>query len=173
MSPEENKQLAQQFIDEVMNSGSFAAIAELCVEGSAFAGGIEGQVRAMRTAFPDLHISIDEIFTEGNKTAVRVTTRGTNTGPLVGLPAFGRLETPAPPTGKSVTWTGIYVFKNSDRKIFSLALEIDQIGLLQQLGWTFTPSRRDLVGMRRKVALPTSLLIRALNSFFQVWSVPY
>jgi predicted ester cyclase len=139
MSPEDNKVLVQRFIDEVMNSGKIAAIAEFCVAGSAFAGGIEGQVWAMRTAFPDLHVSIDEIFAEGNKIAVRVTTRGTNTGPLVGLPAFGRLETPVPPTGKSVTGSGIYVFRASDGKIISLAAEIDQIGLLQQLGWTFTP----------------------------------
>jgi len=84
MSPEDNKVLVQRFIDEVMNSGRFAAIAELCVAGSQFAGGIEGQIRAMRTTFPDLHMSIDEVFAEGNKIAVRVTTRGTNTGPLVG-----------------------------------------------------------------------------------------
>src|SRR6266568_4050847 len=82
---------------------------------------------------------IDEVFGEGNKIAVRVTARGTNTGPLVGLPAFGRLETPVPPTGKSVTGTGIYLFTLSDGKISSLAAEIDQIGLLQQLGWTFAP----------------------------------
>ena len=53
MSPEDNKVLVQRFIDEVMNSGRFAAIAELCVAGSRFAGGIEGQIRAMRTSFPD------------------------------------------------------------------------------------------------------------------------
>jgi len=139
MSPEDNKVLVQRFIDEVMNSGRFAAIAELCVTGSLFARRIEGLMRAMRTTFPDLHMSIDEVFGEGNKIAVRVTARGTNTGPLVGLPAFGRLETPVPPTGKSVTGTGIYLFTLSDGKISSLAAEIDQIGLLQQLGWTFAP----------------------------------
>jgi predicted ester cyclase len=84
-------------------------------------------------------MSIDEVFAEGNKIAVRVTTRGTNTGPLVGLPAFGRLETPVPPTGKSVIASGIYLFTVSGGKISSLAAEIDQIGLLQQLGWTFAP----------------------------------
>jgi predicted ester cyclase len=139
MSPEDNKALVQRFIDEVMNSGRFALIGELCVAGSPFAGGIEGQIRAMRTTFPDLRMSIDEIFAEGNKVAACVTVRGTNTGPLVGLPAFGRLATPIPPTGKSVTAGGTYVFTASDGRISSLASEIDQIGLLQQLGWTFSP----------------------------------
>ena len=139
MSLEDNKVMVQRFIDEVMNSGRFAAIAELCVAGSRFEGGIEGQMRGMRTTFPDLHMSIEEVFAEGNKVAVRVTTRGTNTGPMVGLPAFGRLETPVPPTSKSVTGSGIYLFTVSDGKISSLAAEIDQMGLLQQLGSTFTP----------------------------------
>ncbi len=32
MSLEDNKVMVQRFIDEVMNSGRFAAIAELCVQ---------------------------------------------------------------------------------------------------------------------------------------------
>ena len=141
MSLEDNKVLVHRFIDEVMNAGNTAAIADFCVAGSMFEGGIDGQVKAMKTAFPDNHLTIDEILAEGNKVAIRVTVHGTNIGPLVGLPAFGRLETPVPPTGKSVTATGIYIFTVSDGKIVSFAVELDQIGLLRELGWTFTPPR--------------------------------
>jgi predicted ester cyclase len=139
MSLENNKVLVQRFIDEVMNAGNTTAIADFCVVGSMFAGGIEGQIKAMKMAFPDNHLTIDDILAEGNKIAVRVTIYGTNTGPLVGLPAFGRLETPVPPTGKSVTSSGMYIFTVSDGKIVSFAAELDQIGLLRQLGWTFAP----------------------------------
>ncbi len=139
MSLEDNKALVQRFIDEVFNAGNTAAIADFCVPGSMFAGGIEGQIKAMKTAFPDNHFTIDDILAEGNKVAIRVTTHGTNTGPLVGLPAFGRLETPVPPTGNSVTGSGMNIFTVSDGKIVSFAAELDQIGLLRQLGWTFTP----------------------------------
>jgi predicted ester cyclase len=104
-----------------------------------FAGGVEGQIKAMKAGFPDNHLTIDDILAEGNKVAVRVTTHGTNTGPLVGLPAFGRFETPVPPTGKPVTGSGMYLFTVSDGKIVSFAAEIDQIGLLRQLGWKFAP----------------------------------
>jgi hypothetical protein len=89
--------------------------------------------------FPDSHFTVDEILAEGNKVVARVTMHGTNTGPLVGLPAFGRLETPVPPTGQSVTHSGVYIFTVSDSKIMSYAVELDQVGLLRQLGWTFTP----------------------------------
>ena len=139
MSLEDNKALVQRFIDEVMNAGNTAAIADFCVPGSMFAGGIEGQIKAMKTAFPDLHFTIDDIVAEGSKVAIRVTTHATNTGPMVGLPAFGRFDTPVPPTGKSVMGSGIYIFTISDSKIVSFAVELDQIGLLRQLGWTFTP----------------------------------
>lgn len=81
---------------------------------------------------------------EGNKVAISVTTHGTNTGPLVGLPAFGRLETPVPPTGKSVTGSGMYIFTVSDGKIEKFAVELDQIGMLRQLAWTFTPPQSNI-----------------------------
>jgi predicted ester cyclase len=139
VSLEDNKVLVQRFIDEVMNAGNTTAIADFCVEGSMFAGGIEGQIKAMKSGIPDNHFTIDDILAEGNRVAVRFTAHGTNSGPLVGLPAFGRLETPVPPTGKSVTTSGMYIFTVSDGKIVSFALELDQIGLLRQLGWTFAP----------------------------------
>jgi predicted ester cyclase len=139
MTTERNKALVQRFIDEVMNAGNTSAIADFCVPGSMFAGGIEGQINALKMALPDNHWTVDYMLAEGNKVAVRVTTHGTNTGPMVGFPAFGRFETPIPPTGKSVTGSEIYIFAVSDDKILSFAREIDQIGVLRQLGWTFMP----------------------------------
>jgi predicted ester cyclase len=139
MSLEDNKALVQRFIDEVMNDGNIDAITDFCVAGSMFAGGIAGQVQAIKAAFPDSHLTVDELIAEGDKVAVRTTMHATNTGPLVGLPAFGQLKTPVPPTTNSVTVTGMNVFTISDGKIVSFATELDQIGLLRQLGWTFTP----------------------------------
>lgn len=139
MSLEENKVLVQRFIDQVMNEGNTAAIADFCLPGSMFAGGLEGQINAMKTTFPDLYTTVENMICEGDRVAVQVTTQGTNTGPLVGLPAFGRLETPVPPTGRTVIGSAIYVFKIADGKIISYAAELDQIGLLRQMGWTFTP----------------------------------
>ena len=139
MSIENSKALVQRFIDEVMNAGNTGAINELCVPGSMFAGGIEGQIKVMKTAFPDLTTSVDGMIAEGDKVTVQVTTHGTNTGPMLGFPAFGRLETPVPPTGRTASGTAMYVFTVSDGRIASLASEMDQIGLLRQLGWTFTP----------------------------------
>jgi predicted ester cyclase len=139
MSAQDNTTLVQRFIDEIMSAGHTASMAEFCVAGSRFAGGFAGQVIVIKTAFPDFQWTIDDRFADGDKVAVRMTARGTNTGPLVGLPAFGHFDQPLPPTSKVVLVTGIYIFTVSGGKIVSLAYEIDQVGLLQQLGWTLTP----------------------------------
>ena len=102
MTLEANKKLVHRFVDQVMTGGDIEAIAEFCVEGSMFAGGIEGQLRAIRSAFPDIRFAVDDILADGDKVVVCMTAHGTNTGPMVGLPAFGRLETPVSPTGKTV-----------------------------------------------------------------------
>lgn len=127
----------------MLNEGDTAAIDDFCLPGSLFAGGIEGQVRSMKTAFPDLHFTVVDMICEGDRVAVRVSSQGTNSGPLLGLPAFGRLEPPVPPTGKSIASSGTYVFKLASGKIISYAAELDQIGMLRQMGWTFTPPAGD------------------------------
>jgi predicted ester cyclase len=139
MKLERNKELIQRFIDQVMNEGDTAAIADFCIPDSMFAGGLAGQIKAMRTAFPDLHFTVEAMIAEDNQVVVRLTSQGTNSGPLVGLPAFGRLETPTPPTGKSVSSSGTYIFKVVDDRIISYAADMDQIGMLRQMGWRFTP----------------------------------
>lgn len=139
MTGEEYKDLIRRFIEEVVNGGNAAALGEYCVSGAMLARGLEGQVRSMKTAFPDLQLSVEEMVVEDDRVAVRVVARGTNSGPLVGLPAFGHLERPVPPTGRATMATGMYFFTLNGGKIVSVALELDQVGLLRQMGWTFVP----------------------------------
>jgi predicted ester cyclase len=139
MTIEENKNLVRRFIDEIYNQGNIERIADFCVPGSLFAGGHAGQIQVMRLAFPDMRFSIDAMLAEGEKVVARVTTRGTNSGPLAGLPAFGKLEQPVPPTGQQVMSTAIYIFTLRDGKVVSIDAEINQIGMLQQMGWSIMP----------------------------------
>jgi len=136
---DENKALVEKFINEVYNAGNTDAIQDLCVPGSMMAGGLVGQFMAMKSAFPDNHFTIETLIAEGDRVVAQMTVRGTNSGPMLGLPAFGKLDTPIPPTGKSVMTTDISIFKIADGRIASIATEFDQINLLRQLGWTFTP----------------------------------
>lgn len=139
MATKANKELVQRFIEQIVNQGRMERMSDFFLPGSILAGGLAGQLMVMRTAFPDNHLSIEEMVAEGDKVAVRATTRGTNSGPLAGLPAFGSFEQPMLPTGKPVMVTFIYIFTLKEGKITGFTSEFDQVGMLQQLGWVLTP----------------------------------
>jgi predicted ester cyclase len=136
---EENKVIVRRFVEEVYNKGNLDSIADYFIQGSFLAGGHAGQVKVMKTAFPDNHFTIEEMIAESDQVVARMTVRGTNSGPIAGLPAFGKLETPIPATGKQTMSTAIYIFTLRDGKIASITAELDQIGMLQQMGWKITP----------------------------------
>jgi steroid delta-isomerase-like uncharacterized protein len=48
------------------------------------------QITAFRAAFPDLHVSVDDLLTDGDRFASRTTVTGTHTGDLMGMPATGQ-----------------------------------------------------------------------------------
>ena len=78
----------------------------------------------LMNAFPDLHGTLDDVQAEGDRVVTRVMVRGTQTGPLLGLP----------PTGKSASWTVIDVHRIADGKLVEQWGPSDQVGLMQQLG---------------------------------------
>jgi steroid delta-isomerase-like uncharacterized protein len=51
---------------------------------------VKTQVRALRAAFPDLTITIEDLVAEGDLVAVRSTWRGTHQGSFRGVPPIGR-----------------------------------------------------------------------------------
>lgn len=50
-------------------------------------------VTLFRTALPDIHVTIEDLAGEGDRVFGRFTTRGTHTGPLMGIPATGEKVT--------------------------------------------------------------------------------
>ena len=52
--------------------------------------GVKAQTRALRAAFPDLTVTIEDLVAEGDLVAVRATWRGTHQGPFRGVPPIGR-----------------------------------------------------------------------------------
>jgi steroid delta-isomerase-like uncharacterized protein len=51
---------------------------------------VKVQVRALRAAFPDLSVTIEDLIAEGDLVAVRCTWRGTHQGSFRGVPPIGR-----------------------------------------------------------------------------------
>jgi steroid delta-isomerase-like uncharacterized protein len=81
-------------------------------------------ITTCRAAFHGLNVTVDDIMAEEDKVTARFTARGIHKGDFMGLP----------PTGKSITMTGIEIFRVKDGKIAELWGEANLMGLMQQLG---------------------------------------
>jgi steroid delta-isomerase-like uncharacterized protein len=75
-------------------------------------------------AFPDLRLTIQDITAEGDTVAARVAFHGTHRGEFQGLP----------PTGKQVAFSSMEFNRVVDGKVEEHWVEIDLLGLMQQLG---------------------------------------
>jgi steroid delta-isomerase-like uncharacterized protein len=134
-TPEQNKQLIYRLPTEALNQGSLAAVdavvAPDALDHSAppgFPAGREGwkqYIPAFRKAFPDLHYTIEQEIAEGDRVVLHVVGRGTMKGDFMGMPA----------SGKQATWTEIHIFRLKDGKAVEHWHTIDQMGMLQQLGF--------------------------------------
>ena len=141
MSTEENKAIARRVNDEIWSEGHLDVIDELFADDFvATIVGAPEQIRGpqgfrefvvtYRTAFPDLRITVDEQFAEGETVVTRWTATGTNEGDLMGIPA----------TGKQATTAGININRVSGGKLIEGWGLFDQLGLLQQLGAVPVPT---------------------------------
>ena len=133
MSIEENKAIVRRY-QEIYNSNDLDALAEVVSENlltpkilPGLSHGIEGAKaahRIMLMGFPDYQTTIDDLIAEGDKVVARITMTGTHSGEFMGMP----------PTGKHVSFTGIYIARIEDGKIVEHWGEEDGASLMQQLG---------------------------------------
>ena len=94
------------------------------------AAGLKQLMAAFYHAFPDAHMTDEEIIVEGDRVATRWTFRGTQQGEFFGIPA----------TGRRITVTGIAIDRVVGCRVAERWLEYDQLGMLQQLGVLPPPS---------------------------------
>lgn len=134
MSTEENKAVMRRFYEEVFNKKNIALLGEFVAPNAIdhavppeLPAGIEGSrqfISMYLTAFPDLHLTVEDQIAEGDKVVTRLSTSGTHQGPLMGVP----------PTGKQAMITVLDIDQIVGGKIVEHWLSMDTFGLLQQLG---------------------------------------
>ncbi len=78
----------------------------------------------LRTAFPDLHFTIEELVAEGDIVTGRLTMTGTHQGPFQGIP----------PTGRSFQEAQMHFVRFRDGKAIEHRAVRDDLGMMQQLG---------------------------------------
>jgi steroid delta-isomerase-like uncharacterized protein len=79
---------------------------------------------AFFAAFPDARGEIEEVVAEGDRVVVRWKTTATHLGEYAG----------APPTGRTVAWSGVNLYRLQGGKVVELWQTADVLGLLQQIG---------------------------------------
>lgn len=86
--------------------------------------GANAVLRWLRSAFGDLSYEIHDAFGEGDRVAVRLTTRGTHTGEFMGKA----------PTGKQFQIEAIHIYRIQDGKVAEHWAKRDDVALASQLG---------------------------------------
>lgn len=149
MSTEQNKTIVRRWIKDMFEKGNLALADELFTSDSIshdrsgpgpngeWPRGPEGAravVKAYRGAFPDIKYTIEDQIAEGDLVVTRWRASGTNTGPLMGLPA----------TGKPAAISGIETERLVNGKIAESWVNFDNISMLVQLGLAPAPGQGKL-----------------------------
>jgi steroid delta-isomerase-like uncharacterized protein len=134
MSTAANKALVSRGYDELVMSGNFDNIAVLFHEDyvdhtqppgwPTDRAGLQTLVEYFRSAFPDIHVTIEAIVAEDDLVMHRQTMRGTHLGEFFGIP----------PTGNRVEMSGMHQWRFADGRIIEHHANNDDLGMLRQLG---------------------------------------
>jgi steroid delta-isomerase-like uncharacterized protein len=136
VTPEEDVTAVRRLIDECVNTHRADLLdahvtADVRVHAATPGGAPDTEgVEELRTAFssfrsvfPDLHITVEDVVSDGDRVALRWTAQGTHAGELAGVPA----------TGRAVRWGGIDVYRFDRGRIAEWWRNDDQAGLLAQV----------------------------------------
>ena len=135
-----NKAVVRRHFEEVLNQGRLEVIDNIYTEGyvldapvrsdgsTAAQGrtlrrqGLKERVTLFRTAFPDIHFSLDAVVAENDQVAVQYRFRGTHQGQFLGLV----------PTGNQIDIGGMLIARLVDGQIDSAWSVFDSGQLMQQ-----------------------------------------
>lgn len=125
---EENKAVAQRWLDEFFSKGNLAIADEIFAStymrhdpDGPMTGldAIRRYVAAIRADFPDLHFTTDDMLADGDRVVVRWTATGTHA-----------------PTNRRITFTGVDILRLQEEKIVESWPCFDRLGIQRQLGAT-------------------------------------
>jgi hypothetical protein len=74
-------------------------------------------------AFPDLHLTVEDVIAEGDKIVTRNTVTGTHQGDFMGRP----------PSGKSVSYNEIFIFRFAGGRVAETWGVVDSLSVMRQL----------------------------------------
>jgi steroid delta-isomerase-like uncharacterized protein len=142
---EENKATVLRHWEEVVSKGNMDLIDQIFApdfvahEADQDIRGPEGVrqfILMLRKAFPDLHVTVEDMIAEGNKVVQRWSGHGSHQGELMGLP----------PSGKRISVSGITISRYEGGKVAEEWELYDMMGMMQQLGALSSSTEQEAVG---------------------------
>ena len=134
MSKETNKAVERSIVVEVINKGNMGVLDECLTHDFVYHGlggvevrGIPGYKQftsALRSTYPDIHVTIEDILAEGDLVATRTFCTFTFTGKAG----------PDNPHGQRVSMAGSILDRFRDGRIAETWEQYDRLDLYQQLG---------------------------------------
>lgn len=125
-----NERTVRRIYDECLNGGRIERLREVVSDDFVGPQGERGPdafgrtLAALRTGFPDIRFTVEDVVADGDRVAIRWTWRATHTGTFRGLA----------PSGKPVIDTGMAFYRLEGGKVVRAWLETDRLGVLQQIG---------------------------------------
>lgn len=125
--------LMTRFVDEIWNEGKLevadeifhpAATSPSAPDLPVGGAGVRVIASMMRTAFPDFHMTIEDVIVEYPFVVGRFSETGTQTGPFMGMPL----------SGKHVAFGEIGILRVANEQVVESWYDVDMLGLMGQLG---------------------------------------
>ena len=136
IEPDENKAIVRRFIEEIFVGGRKESVDELLTDDFVAhtwpspSGDPKADLKAaidrVAAGLSDAAFTIDDLIAEGDQVAARLTTAATQTGPFMGME----------PTGRRYEIEEIHWFRLRDGKVVEHWHQLDQMGMMKQLGVT-------------------------------------
>ena len=131
MSTNDNKSVIRTFIEDIINQGRLERADDIVIEDFVELDPLPGQaqgreglkevIRQMRSAFPDIRWTVDEMLAEGDKVFTRFTWSGTHDGVFLGIPG----------TGRRITVKGMVIDRLVAGKMADSRILMDTLGMMQ------------------------------------------
>jgi steroid delta-isomerase-like uncharacterized protein len=131
VSDQPSESIVRRFIDSVFVRGNADAVEKL-VTGDFVSHGLPGSgpevmrsaIERVGPALSDVSMDIEDMFSAGDRVAVRLSSTATQSGEFMGVP----------PTGKSYTIEEIHIFRLDGDRIAEHWHQMDAMGMMGQLG---------------------------------------